>query len=637
MEPVNSIGIIPTSEQMRKEIRASHERSRKYRISADRRNENQERLSAAELEARCAAQQDLLEVVISHIDEFYGLLSPDDFIIAFADSDGYILKVDGGSTVKELFAEGNCAVGYRWTERDVGTSAISLCLAMRFPVQLNEEDHYCRQAHGFTSSAAPIFGKNKELAGVLVVSGTSRLVHSHTLIMITMAARSVEKQMRLLRRNREMSLYTGFLNRVIESAETGLLTLDTDKRIWKTNRKGKIILKQNDLEGKPVSVLRGLDLDLREIHRNPEAWKEREVRLQVDNREVHCYYSAKPVVSESDELLGAVMVFEEFNDLRKLADRISGTEPIFTFDLLVGRSKAFREAVELGVRAAGSSSTVLLLGETGTGKELFAQAIHKGGRRAGQSFVPLNCGAIPGELLESELFGYVDGAFTGASRKGRPGKFELADGGTILLDEIGDMPHDMQVKLLRVLQTGEVQRIGAQRVIHTNARVIAATHVDLYQQVALNRFRKDLFYRLNIIEIIIPPLRERGGEDIELLARHFVSRYGPENRISPDAMALMKEYHWPGNVRELENCVQRAIHLSNDGEILASHLGISAARDARRTVDTGTIREMERKLIGNTMSRNEGNMAKSSRDLGISRATLYRKVKEYGMDCEDFR
>lgn len=633
MDIKNKTGIIPTSEQMRGEILASHERSRKNRICIDERNETQNKLSPEALDKRRRDNKDILDVVVSHISEFYTLLSPEEFMVAYADSDGYILHIAGSNAIKIRFAERNCSPGYRWTEKDVGTSAISLCLRNQFSIQLNDQDHYCKRGHGFTSSAAPIFGKHGSLVGVLVVSGASSLIHPHTLIMITMTARSIEKQMRLLRRNRDMSLYAGFLDKVLESAETGLLTLDKEMRIWKTNRKGKSILKQNNLDGKPVSVLKGLDLDLDGILKKPSAWKEREVRLQVnDQQEVHCYYSAKPVVSEANELLGAVMVFEEFNDLRKLADRISGTEPIFTFDMLIGRSKIFRDAVELGIRAAQSSSTVLLRGETGTGKELFAQAIHKGGNRAGQTFVPLNCGAIPGELLESELFGYVDGAFTGASRKGRPGKFELADGGTILLDEIGDMPHDMQVKLLRVLQTGEIQRIGAQRVVRTNARIIAATHVDLQKQIALKRFRKDLFYRINVIEISIPSLRERGAEDIELLARHFVNRYGPNNQIASDAMDILVHYDWPGNVRELENCIQRAIHLSENGHLHSQHLGLPTGKKASRRPETGTIREMEQRLIAATLEKNQGNMAKSAECLGISRATLYRKVKEFRLE-----
>ena len=276
-----------------------------------------------------------------------------------------------------------------------------------------------------------------------------------------------------------------------------------------------------------------------------------------------------------------------------------------------------------------------MIGETGTGKELFAQAIHNGSERCQQAFVPINCGAIPGELLESELFGYVDGAFTGASKTGRPGKFELANNGTILLDEIGDMPHEMQVKLLRVLQTGEVQRIGARKILQTDTRIIAATHVNLEKMIELKRFRKDLFYRLNIIQIKIPSLRDRGKEDIEALAVYFISRYGSGSKLSGAALDLLVNYDWPGNVRELENTIQRALHLCGGGRIKPQHLGLQKKLGSARGSSPGTLRNMEQKLISDTLAANQGNMAKSSKLLGISRATLYRKVKEYKINDID--
>ena len=621
-------GGLPSAEQMKQEIEKSHERSASYGISLEERNAAQKKLSPLELEDRRQHSGHLLEVVIAHIDEFYELLSPEDFMVAFADEDGFILHLAGSDEIKRKFSERNCAPGYRWTERDVGTTAISLCCKLECPIQLNDKDHYCRRAHGFTSSAAPIFGRQGAFAGVLVVSGASSKIHPHTLIMVTMAARSIEKHMRLLRRNNEMSLYIGFLDRVLEAAGTGLLTMDNDMRIWKINRKGKEILKAENIDGQPISVLQGLAMDLDDIAVNPDKWKGREASLLND---VHFYYTAQPVLSEGSELLGAVMVFEEFSNIRKLAERISGAEPFFMFEHLIGSSPAFADAIQLAQKAAETSSTVLLLGETGTGKELFAQAIHNGSQRCQQPFVPINCGAIPGELLESELFGYVDGAFTGASRGGRPGKFELANEGTILLDEIGDMPHDMQVKLLRVLQTGEIQRIGARKTVSTDTRIIAATHVDLNKMVELNRFRKDLFYRLNIIQITLPPLRQRGPEDIEALAAHFINRYGEEIALSGPALKALVDYDWPGNVRELENVIQRAMHLCGGRTIKPEHLGLQVRSKNRNKHNGGTLREIEQKVIADTLAELSGNMAQAAKSLGISRATLYRKVKDYGI------
>ena len=622
---------ILTDDQMRQAIAKSHQRSKDYGVCPDERAIDQKRLTPEELESRRETNKDLLEVVAEYIGEFYELLSPDRFMIAIVDQEGFILKLSGSDAIKAEFAERNYAPGYRFTEKDVGTTATSLCLKKQVSIQLNDKDHYCRRAHGFTSSAAPIFGEDDVLRGVLVASGKSTLVHPHTLIMVNSAARSIEKQIRLLRRNREMSIYAGFLDNVLESAETGLLTLDNESRIWKMNRKAKRILKQENLDGKPISVLKGLNVNVNDIFHHPEAWKGRECHIQHGHQVIHLVYSAQPVLSGQKNMLGAVLVFEEFGNIRKIADKISGNTAYFTFDHLIGDSPAFRKAVELAKRAAQSDSTVLLLGETGTGKELFAQAIHNAGAIQAKPFIPINCGAIPGELMESELFGYVDGAFSGALKGGRPGKFELADGGTILLDEIGDMPHNMQVKLLRVLQTGEVQRIGDGKVLKVNTRIIASTNANLPQAIAQNQFRQDLFYRLNILPISIPPLRERGAGDIRALANFFIRKISPGCRLTAAAMEALTTYGWPGNVRELENTIQRALHVCDGGLMTTDHLGIPEEKHHVLQSQSGSLREMEQQMIASTLDQTNHNMAETAKRLGISRATLYRKVKQHAI------
>lgn len=619
-----------TGKEIREAIHLSHQRSKTYNISPHRRDPNQVKLSADELRQRQEANRDLLAVVVTYIEEFYEQLSPDDFIIAFVDRDGYILNLYGSKELQALFAEGNCAPSYRWTEKDVGTTAISLCLYLQKPVILNSTDHYCTQAHRFTSSAAPIFGPKKELQGVFVVSGNADLVHPHTLLMVSSVAGMFEKHMRVVRRTNEMAFYIGFLDSMIEAAGTGVLTVDKDARVWKTNRKGKQILRRNDLEGKPVSTLKGLDIDLDDIYKNPDSWKTRECVITNNNEELQLLYSAQPVLSRQQELLGAVLVLEEFNDINRRVQKISGNRPFFTFDHLIGCSQPFSEAVELARRAAHSDTTVLLLGETGTGKELFTQAIHNASSRREQLLVPINCGAIPRELLESELFGYVGGAFTGSAKGGRIGKFELASEGTILLDEIGDMPHDMQVKLLRVLQTGEIQRVGSNKIRHTRARIIASTHVNLPSAVKENRFRQDLYYRLNIVEIHIPPLRERGAGDIELLANHFLKSYGSQSCLSDKALEALCSCNWPGNVRELENTIQRALHNCQDRTVQPNHLRLPKSTLQHSQTRYGTLREMEKEMIEKAMTSTGANIARTARELGISRATLYRKLKEYG-------
>ncbi len=625
-------GTIPTNEQMKHLIDQSHKRSEEYGINREHRKQGHEKLSEVKLEEKRLENKEILEVIDATIKEFYELMSSDEFLVALADGDGYILLLEGGETIKKLSEERNCSPGFRWTEEDVGTTAISLCLKEQIPVQLNDKDHYCKKAHDFTSSAAPIWGHQGVLQAVLVVYGDASLVHPHTLIMITSAARSVERHMRLKRRNKDLTVNRGFLDNVIEAAGTGLLTLDNKLIIRRMNNQAKQILQLGDLVGQPVSVLGDLQLDMDSIFENPQIWKNRECHIQDGKRDIHFLYSAQSVLSRDNRPLGTVLNITEFSNIRKLVDKISGTKPFFTFDSLLGSSPAFMDAISLARRASSSDTTVLLLGETGTGKELFAQAIHNGLDQADKPFIPINCGAIPGELLESELFGYVEGAFTGAQRGGRSGKFILANGGTILLDEIGDMPHDMQVKLLRVLQTGEVHPVGAQKSLQTSARIIASTHVNLSNAVEQNRFRQDLYYRLNILQIRIPALRERGPDDIRVLASYFLKKSNPLFQFTPDAMNTLITYNWPGNVRELENTIQRALHVCRNNKITAKDLGIANPPQISLNNSFGTIQQMEETMITDALLKNKSNMVQTSRQLGISRATLYRKVKQYGLD-----
>ena len=624
-------GDLLSTESLRRAIVDSHARSRRFGINPNERDVHQEYLAPAGLAERQRENRVLLDVAIAQINEYYELLSPDSFMIAIVDRDGYILHQAGSDEIKALFAEGNCSPGFRWTEGDVGTTAISLCLKLRRAVQLNHKDHFCRRAHGFTSSAAPILGSQDELEGVLVVSGTAELVHQHTLIMVASTAHSIERELKVIRRNRELALHVGFLDSVIESTSTGLMVVDAESRIWKVNRMGARILHSHDLVGKPISSLCDFDFDIRDLRENPTKWTNRECILHVGSRTIQFIVTAQPVLSDAGETVGAVLALEETARIRKLANDMAGTQAFFTFDALIGEAECFREVLQLARRAAETDSFVLLQGETGTGKELFAQAIHNGGSRRSQPFVPINCGAIPGELLESELFGYVEGSFTGAARGGKPGKFEWANGGTILLDEIGDMPHDMQVKLLRVLQTGEVYRIGARKPVIVDVRIIACTHVDLARAVKEGRFREDLFYRLNVFGIRIPPLRER-GDDILQLASHFLNQFGSRPlEISGPAAQALAAHPWPGNVRELENTLQRALHLSDGKCLRVRDLGLMAPPRQRKGRAFGTLEEMEREMIADTLGESGGNMAGSAKKLGISRATLYRKVKQFGL------
>lgn len=309
---------------------------------------------------------------------------------------------------------------------------------------------------------------------------------------------------------------------------------------------------------------------------------------------------------------------------------------------VIGESPAFQEALRMAERVAASDAPLLITGETGTGKEVLAEAIHELSPRAEGRLVKVHCAAIPSTLLESELFGHTRGAFTGAV-KDKPGLFEEAHGGSLLLDEVGEIPAEMQVKLLRVLQTGDIQRLGDTKSRHVDVRVIAATHRDLAAEVAAGRFREDLFYRINVIELRMPALRER-GEDALLLAMHFVAKLAANTNTQPkqfseDVQAAFLAHRWPGNVRELENAVTRAAALAVGDTIqledLPETMRSSTSASLPLLEPSGlseelTLEEAERWLIQRALEKSGGNKREAARKLGLSLATLYRKLSLYG-------
>ncbi|RYY58608.1 MAG: sigma-54-dependent Fis family transcriptional regulator [Chitinophagaceae bacterium] len=304
------------------------------------------------------------------------------------------------------------------------------------------------------------------------------------------------------------------------------------------------------------------------------------------------------------------------------------------FGSVIGDSLQIKNAVKLAERISPTNSTVLLLGETGTGKEVFANAIHANSQRKSHSFVAVNCSAFSRELLEGELFGHKAGAYTGA-QKDKKGLIEVADGGTLFLDEIGELDIDLQAKLLRVLENGEFIKLGDVKVSHTNLRIIAATNRDLAKSVEQGKFREDLFYRLNIFTIELPSLRDR-REDIPLLVDFFINRLqqkkeGARVTVGKDAMLLFSKYNWKGNVRELKNVIERALILADGPEILPEHLPYPIQQQDKIADDSTSLGAVEKRHIEKIMVFTNGNKAQAARLLQIGLATLYRKLEEYGL------
>jgi transcriptional regulator with GAF, ATPase, and Fis domain len=320
----------------------------------------------------------------------------------------------------------------------------------------------------------------------------------------------------------------------------------------------------------------------------------------------------------------------------------------YGFDRIVGRAPSLKEALTLAAKVATTETTVLLTGESGTGKELVARAIHHASLRVDGPFVTLNCAALPETLLESELFGHERGAFTGADRQ-KPGRFELAAGGTLFLDEVGELSHPVQAKLLRVLQDGEFVRVGGTTTLHADVRIIAATNRDLERAVEAGQFREDLYYRLNVFRVHLPPLRDR-GDDVLLLAEYFVRDLGPqmgktEVGLSRDARDALMAHPWPGNIRELQNAIERALILSEGGLLTAAQLGIVSRREHRAAIaqapapagvpvspSSQSLPEWEKHLVQDVLKKTKGNKSEAAKVLGITRSQLYTRLKRFGLE-----
>ena len=413
-------------------------------------------------------------------------------------------------------------------------------------------------------------------------------------------------------------------------------------------------MRKDEVMGKPptVDIRQGESVHLR-VMQSMEAVRGVPLKVGPANRKV--IINAAPLIVDG-RLRGSVAMAHDISELKFLSEELVGMDALlnqgqarYTFDDIVC-GPAMQAAVEKACRAALTPATVLLTGESGTGKELFAHAIHNASQRKFRRFVRVNCAAIPETLLESELFGYESGAFSGALKSGKKGLFEEADGGTLFLDEIGDTPPSIQVKLLRVLQEKEILRVGGVRTFDLDLRIIVATNKNLEEEVRIGNFRKDLYYRLNVFPITIPPLRQRIG-DLPELAQHLLAKLNREygrsvQGIADDAAALLAEHSWPGNVRELENVLGRALinmHF-NEYMIMVSHLPPFTSRtrsnaECKASENTvfpcctlaETLEEAERKAIAGVLAGYGGNRAATARHLNISLRTLYYKLEKYGI------
>ena len=434
---------------------------------------------------------------------------------------------------------------------------------------------------------------------------------------------------------KELDFTTKQLESIINYSTEGIILLDNKGRIKVINNYccKMFNIKHKEVLNQPFELIFKNET-VNKLLADKTDFETIESTIKVFGDTYRIIHSGKHIKVDSD-LSSFLWFLKDAKSFNALVNRFIINKEDITFDEIIGECSEFRKLKDRLFSIANSSSTVLIQGESGTGKELFARAIHNASDRAQKPFISINCGAIPENLIESELYGYEGGAFTGAKSKGKPGKFELANGGTLFLDEIGDMPLHMQVKLLRALEDKEIYRLGGIEGINVDVRIIAATNKNLEVMVKEKEFREDLFYRLNVIPVKIPPLRERGEKDIEILTKFFVEKYSETlnkdiKEIAEETLINLKEYSWPGNVRELENAIEFAVNIDNDGIITIDDLpkrlkNLTNSKSRITPVDDLIKQEVNKalKLYGTSV---EGkNRAASS--LGISIATLYRWIK----------
>ncbi|MDO4745482.1 MAG: sigma 54-interacting transcriptional regulator [Bacillota bacterium] len=430
------------------------------------------------------------------------------------------------------------------------------------------------------------------------------------------------------------------MSTVLETAHEGIFALDQRGYVKHCNNRAAALFgtTKMDLAGSHISKLMPGSPAIKVLETG-RGYTENEEIFKVDGRQLHFIVTAKPF-SSGEDVDGVVISFRDIEEAQKLVYNFNTRNIKNTVDDIIGTSENIMKAKKQALITARSNSTVLITGESGTGKEMFAKAIHYASARGDGPFITVNCGAIPENLMESELFGYEKGAFTGASEKGKEGKFELADGGTIFLDEIGDMPLHLQVKLLHVLQNMRFERVGGNKSILVDVRVIAATNRDLEKMIAEGSFREDLYYRLSVIPLFIPPLRER-SEDIKTLMYHFLRKYNTfMNRkiegFTPEVEELYMNHDWAGNVRELENAVEYGTNMAFGKFIGLDEVPARIIKKEEEIIKfknldkplAEQVRLYEKEIITKKLKQAGGVKEVVARELGLSRATLYRKLAE---------
>ncbi|MDJ0754818.1 MAG: dihydroxyacetone kinase operon transcriptional regulator DhaR [Ardenticatenaceae bacterium] len=590
------------------------------------------------------AQSELASVAMPHLEDTYQSTEGSNSVILLTDGSGCLLYTAGDAEALEQLERHSLTVGTYLAESQVGTNAIGLAMVNAMPLQVVGPEHYFRKHHFFATSAAPVYGANGRIIGIIGLIGFAEDASSHDLALIMSTARAISNQI-------SANFYLEQANDQIHQMRTLLETIHDGVLAW--DEKGVI----TQLNGQAADMLSlepktFLGELLRDVITLPpvvvnaiiEQYElvDVETKIQVGDKEVNCWVSLRPLQHRGGALQGYIAILRPAQAVRRLVNQQISTSTGFHLSEMDSQSTTMRASIRQGYLAAKGNAPVLLVGESGVGKNPFARAIHNASSRAHQPFISINCGAIPHELMVEELLGFEHAA-NGYSR---PSKFELADEGTLLLNQINELSREMQMALLEIFEAHHVMRIGGSNPIPVNVRIIATTSTALDPLVTKAHFLPELYYRFGIFKILIPPLRER-LEDIPYLCERFLSRASQRTTrplwVDDQVLTVLKRYPWPGNIRELEDVLERAISQTRDGVIrlvdLPDHIrqGRALNPDDPLPRPILTAAEAEREAILNAGWACQGNVTQMAEHLQIGRTTLWRKMKRLNLTPQNFR
>ena len=622
------------------EILDSWNRCKKSGVNPDKAVIN-DVLTADQLKGMQSKNKELITISQPFMRHLYKFVEGSEFIVVLFNHEGYLLELIGDENVINHVTRGNFVPGAYWGEGSAGTNGVGTLLKVQKPIQIFGCQHYCRNFHKETASAAPIFNPEGEFIGGLAMTGRYDKVNPHTLGMTVAAAMAIENELRINKALIEAHVANSYQKTVISSIPEALIAIDNDGHISLMNDNAKKMLSLRvrwDGHKDIREVLDEKNSHFFKLIEKNETLTDTEVRIFANGEANDFTMTCNPILSGSGEIMGKIIILNEIKRAKMLVTNMIGAKANLRFEDICGLNVKFLETVRQARMVSQSISNVLLLGESGTGKDIFAQAIHNASKRRSGPYVAINCAAIPRDLITSELFGYEEGSFTGSRRGGNQGKFELADGGTIFLDEIAETPLELQAVLLRVVEDKSIVRIGGSRIRPIDVRIIVATNRDLKEEVRKGNFREDLYYRANVFALKVIPLRER-LDDIPLLVDCFVNKYSKLmdksiNRIDDKVIDAFMKYSWPGNVRELQNIIERMMNFSHNGELTADLIPEDILRFQPPLLNVGEEfeaakdleRQMLEKMVRMKISKNE-----IMKKLKISRSTLYRKMERYNL------